>query len=209
MEIGSNDGAFIKNFDKKKVIGIEPCLNVAKLTRKNGYKTFANYWDMKLAKKIKKISEMDLIYSANTLSHIKDLNSVFSSINHVLSKKGVLIIEDPSLLECFKKISYDQFYNEHIYVFSLLAIKNLIKKYNLEVFNIEQLSTHGGSIRYFIKRISNTKIKINNSVKRQLNKELTFKMDKFNTYINMYETSRAILQNMLATCVENLCSLWM
>ena len=83
------------------------------------------------------------------------------------------------LLECLKRIAYDQFYNEHIYVFSLLAVKNLIKKHNLEVFNIEQLSTHGGSIRYFIKRNSNTKIKINNSVKRQLNKELKFKMDKF------------------------------
>ena len=170
MEIGSNDGAFIRNFDKKKVIGIEPCANVAKITKKDGYKTFSNYWNIKLAKKIRKISKIDLIYSANTLSHIKDLNSVFRSINLVLSQKGVLIIEDPSLLECFRKVSYDQFYNEHIYVFSLLAIKNIIKKHKLEVFNIEKLNTHGGSLRYFIKRSSNKSLKINKKVKIHLNK---------------------------------------
>ena len=129
MEIGSNDGSFVKNFDKKKVICVEPCSNVAKITQKMGYKTFINFWNMKLAKKIKsKIKNVDLIYSANTLSHIKDLNSVFNSIVHILSDDGVLIIEDPSLLECFKKVSYDQFYNEHIYIFSLLSIKYLLKK---------------------------------------------------------------------------------
>ena len=183
MEIGSNDGAFIRNFDKKKVIGVEPCSNVAQITKKNGFKTFSNYWNLKLARKIKKISKIDLIYSANTLSHIKDLNSVFRSINYVLSQKGVLIIEDPSLLECFKKVSYDQFYNEHIYVFSLLAIKNIIKKYKLEVFNIEKLDTHGGSLRYFIKRSDNKSLKINKKVKNQLNKEMKFGLSKFSTYL--------------------------
>ena len=127
---------------------------MAKITKKMGYKTFSNFWNMKLAKKIKtKKRNIDLIYSANTLSHIKDLNSVFNSITHVLSDEGVLIIEDPSLLECFKKLSYDQFYNEHIYVFSLLSIKYLLKKHGLEVFNIETLNTHGGSLRYYIKKI--------------------------------------------------------
>ena len=139
IEIGSNDGAFIKNFDIKKIICVEPCNNVAKITQKIGYKTFINFWNMKLAKKIKsKVKNIDLIYSANTLSHIQNLNSVFNSIVHVLSDDGVLIIEDPSLLECFKQVSYDQFYNEHIYIFSLLSIKYLLKKHNLEVFNIKK-----------------------------------------------------------------------
>jgi len=184
MEIGSNDGSFVKNFDKKKVICVEPCSNVAKITQKMGYKTFINFWNMKLAKKIKsKIKNVDLIYSANTLSHIKDLNSVFNSISHILSNNGVLIIEDPSLLECFKKVSYDQFYNEHIYIFSLLSIKYLLKKHNLEVFNIKKITTHGGSLRYYIKKTSNNKLKINKSVKIQLDHELNFGLDKYSTYI--------------------------
>ena len=132
LEIGSNDGSLIRNFSKKKVICVEPCKNLAKITKRMGYKTYANFWNMQLAKKIKsKIKNVDLIYSANTLSHINDLNSVFRSIVHVLSDDGILIIEDPSLLKCLQNASYDQFYNEHIYVFSLLSISNLIKKYKL------------------------------------------------------------------------------
>ena len=194
IEIGSNDGAFIKNFDKKKVIGIEPCGNMANITKNMGYKTYSNFWDIKLAKKIKsKVKNIDLIYSANTLSHIHDLNSVFNSIIHVLSDDGVLIIEDPSLLECFKKLSYDQFYNEHIYIFSLLSIKHLLKKYNLEVFNIERLSTHGGSLRYYIKKNNNNKFKISKKIKAQLNRELDFGLNKHSTYVkfkNNVEKSR-------------------
>ena len=184
LEIGSNDGSFIKNFDKKKSICIEPCGDVAKITKKMGYKTFSNFWNMKLAKKIKsKVKNVDLIYSANTLSHIKDLKSVFSSISLVLSKKGILIIEDPSLLECFKKVSYDQFYNEHIYIFSLLSMKNLLKKYRLEVFNVERLDTHGGSLRYYIKKTSNNNFKVNKRVKKQLQQELNFGLNKYSSYI--------------------------
>ena len=184
IEIGSNDGAFIKNFDRKKVIGIEPCSNMANITKSMGYKTYSNFWDIKLAKKIKsKVKNIDIIYAANTVSHIRNLNLFFNSINHILSDNGILIIEDPSLLECFKKVSYDQFYNEHIYIFSLLSIKNLIKKYKLEVFNIEKLSTHGGSLRYYIKRDSNNKFRTNKKVKEQLNQEIKFGLDRFLTYI--------------------------
>ncbi len=198
LEIGSNDGSLVKNFDKKKVICVEPCKNLAKITRKMGYKTYANFWNIKLAKKIKlRNKNIDLIYSANTLSHINDINSVFKSIVHILSDNGILIIEDPSLLECLKKVSYDQFYNEHIYLFSLLSIQNLIKRHKLEVFNIEKLDTHGGSLRYYIKKISNNKFKINNKVKLQLNQELRYKINKYSTYIkfkNKVENSKKKLK---------------
>jgi len=184
LEIGSNDGSFIKNFNKKKSICVEPCGDVAKTTKKLGYQTYSDFWNLKLARKIKKKNKnVDLVYSANTLSHILDLKSVFKSISYILSKNGILIIEDPSLLECLKKTSYDQFYNEHIYVFSLCGIKNFIKKFGFEVFKIETLSIHGGSLRFYIKRIKNKEIKINNSVKIQLKKELKFGLHKFSTYI--------------------------
>jgi SAM-dependent methyltransferase len=185
LEIGSNDGSLVKNFDKKKAICVEPCRNLAIITKKKGYKTYSEYWNMQLADKIKsKYKKVDLIYSANTLSHIANLNSVFKSICHVLSEDGVLIIEDPSLMECLKINAYDQFYNEHIYVFSLIAVSNIIRKYNLEVFNVENLKTHGGSIRYFIKRKKNKKIRINKNVEKNLKKEFKFKIDKYKTYIN-------------------------
>ena len=183
LEIGSNDGALISNFNKKKVIGIEPCSNLAKITNKKGFKTYDNYWELNLAKKLKrKYKEIDLIYSANTLTHISDLKNVFKSINHLLSTNGILIIEDPSLLECLKKNSYDQFYNEHIYLFSVLSLKNIIKEFGFEIFDLKNLKTHGGSIRYYIKRKSNKKFKISERVRQQIKKELKFGLDKFSTY---------------------------
>ena len=183
LEIGSNDGALIKNFDKRKVVCVEPCSNLAQITRKRGYITYNKYWDLKLARNIKKkFNDIDVIYSANTLTHINDLNQVFKSISHILNKDGILIIEDPSFLECIKKNSYDQFYNEHIYIFSALSLNNLINKFDLEFFDIEKLDTHGGSLRYYIKNIDNNKINIKKSVSKQLLKEIKFGLKKFNTY---------------------------
>ena len=183
LEIGSNDGALITHFDKKKVIGIEPCKNLAKITKKKKYLTYDNYWDFKLASKIKKkFQNVDLIYSANTITHISNLNDVFKSINLILSKKGILIIEDPSLLECIKKNSYDQFYNEHIYVFSTISLKKILKKFKLEIFDIQNLPTHGGSLRYYIKREKNKQFDIKTSVKKQIHKEIKFGLSKHSTY---------------------------
>ncbi len=182
IEIGSNDGSFIKNFNRKIVIGVEPCKNLAKLTKKNKYKTYSEYWNQKLAKKITKYRKADLIYSANTLSHIKNLNEIFRAISTALSKDGLLILEDPSLLQCIKNVAYDQFYCEHIYVFSTIALRNILNKFNLEIFKIENTKTHGGSNRYYIKKKNNNKFKINKSVKSEISKELKFGLNKLSTY---------------------------
>ena len=116
------------------------------------------------------------------MTHIANLDDVFKSINNILSKNGVLIIEDPSLLECIKKTSYDQFYNEHIYVFSCLAVRNVINKFGLELFDVEKINTHGGSLRYFIKRKNNKNFKISKNVFSQINTEIKFGLNKFSTY---------------------------
>jgi len=182
VEIGSNDGAFIKNFNKNSVIGVEPCKNLAQITKKKGYKTYSDYWGLKLANKITKRKKADLIYSANTLSHIENLDEIFESINNALSEKGILIIEDPSLLKCLKNLAYDQFYCEHIYVFSLIALKKVLKEFNLEIFDVENTSTHGGSNRYYIKKNSNSAYKINNRVNIEIKNELKFGLNKFSTF---------------------------
>lgn len=182
LEIGSNDGAFIKNFDKKMTIGIEPCSNVEKITKKLNYNTYSKYWSIDTAKKILlRHGNVDLIYAANTISHIENLNEVFKAINILLNQKGILIIEDPSLIECLKNNTYDQFYNEHIYVFSAIALSNILKKHQLEIFKIEKLSIHGGSNRYFIKK-KNNNIRIDKSYNYHLNKEIKFGLTKITTY---------------------------
>ena len=182
IEIGSNDGAFIKNFKRSTVVGVEPCQNLAQLTIKDNYKTYSQYWDINLAKKVTKKRKADLIYSANTLSHIKNYNEIFKAIKNSLSKKGVLILEDPSLLECLKNVAYDQFYCEHIYVFSTIALKEILNRFNLEIFDVENTKTHGGSNRYYIKDKLNNNFKIKNNVKKEIAKEIKFGLHKFSTY---------------------------
>ena len=203
LEIGSNDGCFLKNFNKNLTIGVEPCANVERITKKQKFNTIPKYWNTKLAKNIvKKYGDIDLIYSANTISHIKDLNDVFKSISLVLSENGKLIIEDPSLLECLKRNTYDQFYNEHIYVFSYLSLKNILKKHNLEIYKIENLDIHGGSNRYFIKRISN-KIKVENSVIKQKKQEIKYGLNKKSTYFEFkkrVENSKKKLISIFKNC---------
>ena len=198
LEIGSNDGAFIRNFNKKKTIGIEPCSNVEKITKKLNYNTFPEYWSKKLSRKLfKKFGKVDVIYSANTISHIKNLDEVFNAINLILSEKGILILEDPSLLECLKRNTYDQFYNEHIYVFSTIALENVLKKYNLKILKIDKLDIHGGSNRYFIKRKSNPR-KIHKSVAQQRKAEISYGLNNYKTYKKFalrVKRSRIMLKN--------------
>ena len=183
MEIGSNDGVFIRNFKKNKIISIEPCLNLAKITKKRGFITYPNFWDVRISKKIlKRHGSVDLIYSANTISHIPDLNETFFAIKNVLSEKGVLVIEDPSLLEVIKNNTYDQFYDEHVYVFSALAIYKISEKYDLKLFDINFSSVHGGSIKYYICK-RNGPYKKTFRLKKQLNDETKNKLHHFSTYL--------------------------
>ena len=182
IEIGSNDGTFIKNFDKDKIVGVEPCKNLALITKRKKYEIYSNFWNIDLAKKITRNRKADLIYSANTLSHIKNFNEIFKAIKYALSNRGILVLEDPSLLECLKKTAYDQFYCEHLYVFSTISLEKILKKYDLEIFDVENISTHGGSNRYFIKKKQNKIYNVKRKVKNEINKELKYGLNNFSTF---------------------------
>tara|TARA_Y100000591_G_scaffold263537_1_gene236686 strand:- start:29 stop:808 length:780 start_codon:yes stop_codon:yes gene_type:complete len=159
-----------------------------------------------LAKKIfHKYGKVDLIFSANTISHIPNLDEVFKSVKLILDKNGLFVFEDPYILSVIQNQSYDQFYDEHAHVFSVLAVCNIIKKYDLKVFNIEKLETHGGSIRYFISHI-NSKFKVKKTVKNSINSELKYKLDKFSTYKKFgtkIKKSKKDLRNLLLKIKKN------
>ena len=182
MEIGSNDGVFLKNFNKKSVIAVEPCKNLARITKKL-FKTYDEFWNLKLSNKLlkEKKGEIDLIFSANTISHIPNLEETFKGISKILSKNGVLVIEDPSLLKVLKNNSYDQFYDEHVYVFSSLSMKNIVKKFGLRLFDIQHLSTHGGSNRYYVCK-EDGKYKSSSRLKKALKDEISNKLHKIESY---------------------------
>ena len=200
MEIGSNDGVFLKNFNKKSVIAVEPCKNLARITKRL-FKTYDEFWNLKLSNKLikQKKGDIDLIFSANTISHIPDLKETFKGIYNILSKDGVLIIEDPSLLKVLQNNSYDQFYDEHVYVFSSISINNIVKKIGLRLFDVEHLSTHGGSNRYYICK-ENGKYKISSRLKKAIKKELSYKLHKLKSYLKFSKRvnlSRKNLSNLI------------
>ena len=183
LEIGSNDGVFIKYFSNINNVGVEPCKNLADLTSKMKIETYDKFWTFQLSNKIlSKHGKFDIIYSANTISHIHNLNETFKAIENSLNSNGIFILEDPSLLKSLQKLSYDQFYDEHAYVFSITALKNITKQSGLEVFNVEELKTHGGSNRVYFKKINNKTIKISNTVNKHLLKEKNFGINKLQTY---------------------------
>jgi len=183
MEIGSNDGVFIKNFNKNNVIAVEPCRNLANIT-KNEFKTFPNFWNKDLARKIfNKNKKVDLVFSANTISHIPNIKETFEAIEFCLSENGILVIEDPSLKSVIKTNSYDQFYDEHVYIFSALAISKITEKYKLKLFDIEEIENHGGSLRYFISK-KNSKFKITNRLNKIIRSEKKYGLNNFKTFIS-------------------------
>ena len=182
LEIGSNDGPFISNFDKDSSICVEPCDNFAKVTADMGYETSTEFWTTELSKKIKdNDGEMDLIYSANCICHIQDLDDCFGAVANLLSDKGVFVFEDPSLLRMLERGSYDQIYDEHAHVFSVTALDNLLKKNGLVMFDVDNLSVHGGSNRIFARLISDNPA--DESVDNNLLEEEEFGLNNFETYV--------------------------
>ena len=182
LEIGSNDGVFIQNFKKKKIIAVEPCANLARITKKGGFKTYAKFWTKILAKRISKFcKKVDLIFSANTISHIPDYKETFDAVDILLSKNGVLVVEDPYVGSVLKLNSYDQFYDEHVYVFYLMAISYIIKSSNLRIFDAEEINTHGGSMRYYICK-EQSRFKPTKRSKILYKKEIKYGINKFSTY---------------------------
>ena len=183
LEIGSNDGTFAKNFSKSKITCIEPCYDVGYALKKKGFKVHVRYFDDRLIKLFTKNSQkFDLIFSANTITHIDNIEKVLRNIKKVLSHEGVFILEEPSFLECFKKNAFDQFYNEHIYVLSAIALKNILKKVGLKIIKLENIEIHGGSLRYYIIHDKSLNFKTSKSLTNQIKAEMRVGLHKFITY---------------------------
>jgi len=181
MEIGSNDGPFIRHFDPTTAVCVEPCGNFADITDDMGYETYAEFWNKELSQKIKsEHGNMDLIYSANCICHIQDLDDCFSSVANLLSDNGVFVFEDPSLLRMLERGSYDQIYDEHAHVFSVTALDNILKKNGLTLFDVDNLSVHGGSNRIYATKDNSVDVK--HTVLDNLMREKEFGVDNFQTY---------------------------
>ncbi|MDC1169978.1 methyltransferase domain-containing protein [Candidatus Pelagibacter sp.] len=211
LEIGSNDGAFAINFKKQNIVCVEPCLDVGNELKKKNFNVYTEYFDNKLSTKLKnKYKKFDLIFSANTITHINNLKQVLKNIQNILSDDGVFVLEEPSFLECFKKNSFDQFYNEHVYVLSAISLTNILKNLNLKIFKIDNTKVHGGSLRYFIIKKKNKNFKIEKNYRNQILNEKKYGLDKFSSHIKFKNNSIKIkkkLQEIFKSLKENNCKI--
>ncbi len=172
IEIGSNDGTFLQNFsrDNLEIYGFEPSKNVSDIAKTKGINSINDFFNSETIMQIKNYkNNIDIITAANVICHIPDIKELFKTIEQSLSKKGVFIFEEPYLGSMMKKVSYDQIYDEHIYIFSVSAIDKISKNYGLRLVDVLEQSTHGGSMRYVIAR--ENEHEINKSVNLKLTEE--------------------------------------
>ncbi len=205
LEIGSNDGPFISNFPKEDSICVEPCDNFARVTADMGYITSTEFWTTELSDKIKDSNGcMDLIYAANCVCHIQDLNDAFTAIKNLLKPAGVFVFEDPSLLRMLERGSYDQIYDEHAHIFSVIALDNILRDNGLKIFSVDNLSVHGGSNRIYASHIDSGTV--GDSVKQNINEEMVFGLDQFETYqvfADRVKQSKEVLNRKLTNLTKN------
>lgn len=201
VEIGSNDGIMLKNFADAKIrhLGIEPSANVAQIARDKGINTICKFFDEECAKEIvNEYGQADAFLGANVMCHIPYLHSVIKGIKILLKPKGVIMFEDPYLGDVIENTTYDQIYDEHVFLFSIFSIKYLFGQHGMELIDIEPQETHGGSMRYII--ANKGKRPVSDRVYKQLEKEKALGLDKIETY-NMFhkncEHSRDNLMSLL------------
>ena len=150
IEVASNDGYLLKHFRNGgvPVLGIEPATNVAAVAQAAGIPTEARFFGSGFASDlVAGRRQGDLLVANNVLAHVPDLNDFVTGLATVLSPTGVLVIEVPHLLRLIESVQFDTIYHEHFSYFSLHTAERVLYAHGLEVFDVEQLPTHGGSLR--------------------------------------------------------------
>jgi methylation protein EvaC len=155
VEIGSNDGILLRHFMRAGIrhLGIEPSGNVAEKAREAGVDTVSVFFGPESAAKIvDERGQADAILAANVMCHIPNLNGVAEAAAALLKPSGVLIFEEPYLGDVLERTSYDQIYDEHVFLFSVLSVGNTFGRHGFEVIDCIPQPTHGGSMRYVLGR---------------------------------------------------------
>jgi len=201
VEIGSNDGTFLKNFNNSDLdfVGFEPSSNVAEVANNNNIKTLNSFFNLNSIEQISKFkNSTDVVYAANVICHVPNLPDLIKSVDKLLSKNGVFIFEEPYLGSMFEKTSYDQIYDEHIFMFSGSSIQKIFNLYDMELIDLIKQPTHGGSMRYVIARKGTQQKKAN--VQKVLDQEKLDNLDNFSfceKFKNNCESSKMKLKKLL------------
>ncbi|CAN5284481.1 class I SAM-dependent methyltransferase [soil metagenome] len=184
VEVASNDGYLLQYFKQKNipVLGIEPTANTAKAAQEKGIKTLVEFFGASLAEKLSATLQADLLLGNNVLAHVPDINDFVEGMRILLSPAGVITMEFPHLMQLIDKNQFDTIYHEHFSYLSLTTVEQIFKAHELVIFDVEEISTHGGSLRIYAKHIENKNLPISVNVQGLLDKENAFGIKDINTY---------------------------
>ena len=152
IEVASNDGYLLQSFKKRgvPVLGIEPAANVAEVAEEKGIPTMVRFFGTELARELAASDrKADLLVGNNVLAHVPNLNDFIAGLRLALEPNGIITLEFPHLLRMLEENQYDTIYHEHFSYFSLLTAERALARHNLSIFDVDELPTHGGSLRIY------------------------------------------------------------
>ena len=200
VELASNDGYLLQFFKNKgvSVTGIEPAANVAKVAEEKGIKTIVDFFGEELATKLSnKGTKADLIIGNNVLAHVPDINDFVKGISILLKANGTINMEFPHLLQLIKNNQFDTIYHEHFSYLSLNTVKKIFEFHNLIIFDVEEISTHGGSLRIYVKHKTNENFEIKKSVNNLLEKEKDFGLMNLSFYLEFSRKVKLVKKELI------------
>ena len=208
VEIASNDGYLLQFFKPLgvSVLGIEPAENVAKVATTSGIETIVDFFSRGLATALRRKNvQADLLIGNNVLAHVPDLNDFVAGLEILLSPDGVITMEFPHLMRLMAENQYDTIYHEHFSYFSLITVQRVFEAHGLKIFDVEQLPTHGGSLRIHACHEACGKYRSSDRRKALLKTEIEFGLDTPNCYrafADKVHASKRQLLEFLIACRE-------
>lgn len=205
IEIASNDGYLLQYFKEKQipVLGIEPAANVAKVAEEKGIPTLVKFFGVETAKELVESGhQADLLLGNNVLAHVPDLNDFVGGMKLLLKSDGILTMEFPHLLQLIKHTQFDTIYHEHFSYFTFLTVENIFAAHGLVLFDVEELSTHGGSLRIYGKHDDASMPEISERVSQLKAKEMEAGLDKLETYLGFSDKVRNVKYQLLNFLME-------
>jgi 2-polyprenyl-3-methyl-5-hydroxy-6-metoxy-1,4-benzoquinol methylase len=184
IEIASNDGYLLEHFGPLAIpcLGIEPTLSTALEAEKKGIEVIKEFFTVELSKDlVDKYGKADLIIGNNVFAHVPDILDFSIAMKNALKSDGVITLEFPHLLELIKNNQFDTIYHEHYSYLSLLSVTKILAAAKLKIYDVEQVSTHGGSLRIFCAHVDSNK-NISSAVHGLLKEEIDQGLDE-NNYI--------------------------
>lgn len=191
IEIASNDGYLLQYFQEKNipVLGIEPAANTAEVATEKGIRTLVKFFGGDLARRLSNDWHMkaDLLLGNNVLAHVPDIIDFVSGMKIILAENGVVTMEFPHLMQLVDNNQFDTIYQEHFSYLSFYTVKQIFEAAGLVMFDVEELPTHGGSLRIYAKHAANTTWNIEDNVQNLLDKEMAKGLDGLKYYDNFQE----------------------